>query len=206
MIGLIGTKIGMTQVFNEQGILTPVTVIQIDDNTVVGKRTEDKHGYSAVVIGAYDKKEKQTTKPYAGQFTDGVKPKKYVTEFRDFDKECEIGDTLTVEDLKDFTFVDVQGISKGKGYQGVVRRYGFGGGRKTHGSKFHRGLGSTGMAASPSKVIKGTKMPGRMGADKTTVLNLEIVKIDTEKKAVLVKGAVPGRSKSMVIVRNAVKK
>ncbi len=206
MIGLIGTKIGMTQVFDEQGILTPVTVIQVDDNIVVGEKTEEKDGYSAVVLGASDMKEKHATKPYTGQFSDGIAVKKYVTEFRDFDKECKIGDAVTIEDLENFTFVDVQGVSKGKGYQGVMRRHGFGGGRKTHGSKFHRGLGSTGMAASPSKVNKGTKMPGRMGGEKTTVLNLEVVKIDSEKKALLVKGAVPGRTKSMVIVRNAVKK
>jgi large subunit ribosomal protein L3 len=206
MIGLIGTKIGMTQVFDEQGVLTPVTVIEIKDNTVVGERTEEKNGYKAVVLGAFEMKEKHATKPYAGQFTDGVTPQKYIAEFRNFDKECKVGDSLTIEELQDLEFVDVQGISKGKGYQGVMKRHGFGGGRKTHGSKFHRGLGSTGMAAWPSKVLKGTKMPGRMGTEKTQILNLEVVRVDTERKALIVKGAVPGKKKGIVIVRNAAKK
>jgi len=206
MIGLIGTKIGMTQVFDEDGILTPVTVIQVDDNFVVGERTVEKNGYDAVVLGAFDMKEKNVSKPYAGQFPDGIKPKKHITEIRNFDKECKVGDSLTIEELQDLVFVDVMGISKGKGYQGVMKRHGFKGGRATHGSKFHRGLGSTGMAAWPSKVHKGTKMPGRMGADKVTVLNLEVVKVDTEKKALLVKGAVPGKRNSVVFVREATKK
>ena len=207
MIGLIGTKVGMTQVFDEQGVLTPVTVIAIEDNTVIGERTEEKNGYEAVVVGAFDMKEKHAAKPYAGQFPDGVAPKKCVAEFRNFDKEYKIGDSLTVEELRDLEYVDVQGISKGKGYQGVMKRHGFSGGRKTHGSKFHRGLGSTGMAASPSKVLKGTKMAGRMGAEKTQILNLEVVKVDTEKKAILVKGVrCRAKKKGIVIVRNAVKK
>jgi len=206
MIGLIGTKIGMTQVFDERGTLTPVTVIQFDENVVVGERTEEKNGYNAVVLGACDMKEQRATKPYKGQFTDNIKLKHHLVEFRDFEKECKPGDTLGVELFQDLHFVDVQGFSKGKGYQGVMKRHGFSGGRKTHGSKFHRGLGSTGMAASPSKVHKGTKMPGRMGDKKVTVQNLEIVKVDTDKKAILVKGAVPGRRKGIVVVRDAKKK
>lgn len=206
MIALIGTKIGMTQVFDEHGVLTPVTVIEIMDNTVVGERTEEKNGYKAVVLGALGMKEKHATKPYAGQFPEGVAPKKYIAEFKDFDKECKVGDSLSIEELQDLEFVDVQGVSKGKGYQGVMKRHGFAGGRKTHGSKFHRGLGSTGMAASPSRVLKGTKMPGRMGTEKKQVLNLEVVKVDTEKKALLVKGSVPGKKRGVVIVRNAIKK
>ncbi len=206
MIGLIGTKIGMTQVFDERGTLTPVTVIQFDENVVVGERTEEKNGYKAVVLGAGDMKEQRATKPHKGQFKGDMQPRHHLVEFRDFGRECKVGDTFGVELFNELHFVDVQSFSKGKGYQGVMRRHGFSGGRKTHGSKFHRGLGSTGMAASPSKVHKGTKMPGRMGNEKVTVQNLEIVKVDTEKKAILVKGSVPGRRKGIVVVRDAKKK
>ncbi len=206
MIGLIGTKVGMTQIFDENGILTPVTVIQVDDNLVVGERTPEVNGYSSVVLGALDMKENRATKPYKGQFPEGSKPKRYMMEFRNFDMECKVGDTIGVEAFEGLIYVDIQGYSKGKGFQGVMKRHGFGGGRKTHGSKFHRGLGSTGMAATPSRILKGTKMPGRMGNEKVTVMNLRIVKIDKEKKALLVKGAVPGKNKGMVIVRNARKK
>ncbi len=206
MIGLIGKKIGMTQVFDEKGFITPVTVLQIDENTVVAERSKDKHGYDAVVLGAGDMKERRATKPYKGQFPEGAKPKRVLKEFRNFDAEYTVGGSLGVELLGDLEYVDVQGISKGKGYQGVMKRHGFGGGRKTHGSKFHRGLGSTGMAAWPSKVQKGTKMPGRMGSDKVIVQNLRVVRVDADKKVILVKGAIPGPRGSSVIVREAKKK
>jgi large subunit ribosomal protein L3 len=206
MIGLIGKKIGMTQVFDEKGVITPVTVIQIDENTVVAERSKDKHGYDAVVLGAGDMKERRATKPYKGQFPEGAKPKRILKEFREFDAEYTVGGSLGVELLGGLEYVDVQGVSKGKGYQGVMKRHGFGGGRKTHGSKFHRGLGSTGMAAWPSKVQKGTKMPGRMGADKVIVQNLRVVRVDADKKVILVKGAIPGPRGSSVIVREAKKK
>jgi large subunit ribosomal protein L3 len=205
MLGLIGRKLGMTQVFDERGVLTPVTVIKIEENQVVGERSEEKNGYEAVVMGAVDVKKNRVTKPYAGQFGDGT-PKRYLVEMRDFEGEYENGATLGAEVFKDTTFVDITGTSKGKGYQGVMKRHGFGGGRKTHGSKFHRGLGSTGMAATPSKVLKGQKMPGRMGTDRRTVQNLRVVKVDEERQFLLVKGAVPGPRKGIVIVRKAKKK
>ncbi len=206
MIGLIGKKVGMTQVFDETGLLTAVTVIQIDDNTVVSQRTEERDGYEAVVLGIGEMKAKRATKPYAGQFSEGIAPQKKLMEFRDFEKEYAVGDTFGVELFEGHGFVDVTSESKGKGYQGVMKRHGFTGGRKTHGSKFHRGLGSTGMAATPSKIHKGTKMPGRMGNKKTTVQNLKVVKIDPEKKVLLVSGSVPGERNGMVIVRSAKKK
>jgi len=206
MVGLIGKKVGMTQVFDDRGELTPVTVIQIDKNTVVGERTEDKDNYSAVIVGAESMKKNRVKKPYAGQFKAVDVPLRHLMEFKEFDQEVAIGDTLGVEVFNDFEYVDVTGITKGKGYQGVVKRYGFGGGRKTHGSKFHRTNGSTGMAAWPSRVIKGTKMAGRMGGEKRTAQNLRIIKVDEEKQIILVKGQVPGRRGGMLVVRTAKKK
>ncbi len=205
MLGLIGKKVGMTQVFDERGVLTPVTVIKIEDNIVVADRNEEKNGYNAKVIGSIDIKEKHVTKPYKGQFGE-LPPKRYLKEIRDFDMEVSVGDLMGVSLFKDFTHVDIEGTSKGKGYQGVMKRHGFGGGRSTHGSKFHRGLGGTGMAATPSRVQKGSKMPGRMGGAKTSVQNLRIVKIDEEKQVLMVKGAVPGPRDGMVIVKKAKKK
>lgn len=205
MIGLIGKKVGMTQVFDENGSLTPVTVIKIEPNVVVAKRTVEHNGYEATVLGAVEGKVSRYTKPYTGQFKDG-KPRKHVVEIRDFETECNVGDTLGVDLFSDFSFVDICGTSKGKGYQGVMKRHNFGGGRKTHGSKFHRANGSTGMAAYPSRVIKGTKMAGRMGGARSTVQNLQVVRIDADNQIVLVKGAVPGRNDSFVVVKKAKKK
>ncbi len=206
MLGLIGKKVGMTQVFDERGVLTPVTVIKIEDNIVVSERTDDKNGYSACVIGAVDAKQSRVTKPYAGQFSDVCEPKKCLVEMKNFDKEVSIGDVLGVDIFQDIAFVDVEGTSKGKGFQGAMKRHNFSGGRATHGSKFHRGLGGTGMAATPSRVFKGTKMPGRMGGEKTTIQNLRLVKVDVERKVLMVKGAIPGPRQSVVIVKKSKKK
>ncbi len=206
MLGLIGKKVGMTQVFDDRGVLTPVTVIRIEDNVVVSERTEEKNGYSACVIGAVDVKKNRVTKPYAGQFSDVCEPKKCLVEMKDYDKEVSIGDVLGVDIFQDTAFVDVEGTSKGKGFQGAMKRHNFSGGRATHGSKFHRGLGGTGMAASPSRVFKGTKMPGRMGGEKTTIQNLRLVKVDVERKVLMVKGAIPGPRQSVVIVKKSKKK
>jgi large subunit ribosomal protein L3 len=206
MLGLIGRKIGMTQVFDATGRLVPVTVIKIEDNVVVGHRTVEKNGYNSCVIGSFDKKESQTTKPYAGQFKDICTPKKTLVEVRDFEKETAVGDVLGVDVFKDVLFVDVEGTSKGKGFQGVVKRYGFGGGRASHGSKFHRDIGGTGMSATPSRTFKGRKMAGRMGNEKVTVQNLRVIRVDEEMQVLLVKGAIPGPAQSVVIVKKAKKK
>lgn len=206
MLGLIGKKVGMTQVFTEEGNIIPVTLIQVDTHYVVNKRTSDKDGYEAVVLGSVEAREKKVTKPYKGQFPGDIKPTKKLFEIRGFDKECNVGDTLELDIFEGIKFVDVKAISKGKGFQGVMKRHGFSGGRKTHGSKFHRAPGSTGQAAWPSRVFKGTKMPGRMGADLTTVQNLKLVKIDKDQKVVLVKGAVPGAKNSFVLITKAKKK
>ena len=206
MLALIGKKIGMTQVFDDAGNMLPVTIVQVEPNVVVGERDKEKDGYKAVILGAFELKEKKVRKPYAGQFPEGVKPKKVCVEIRNFEKEYEIGKELSVALFEGTKFVDVKGISKGKGYQGVMKRHGFRGGRKTHGSKFHRTPGSTGMAAWPSRVFKGTKMAGRMGTEKVTVQNLKLVRIDSEKNSLLIKGAIPGPRNSTVIVYKSRKK
>jgi large subunit ribosomal protein L3 len=205
MIGLLGKKVGMTQVFDDTGRLVPVTVLRIEPNLVVQKRTEEKDGYRAVLLGTDEQKAERVTKPVRGQYGDKA-PRKFVSEFRDFSHECEVGDELTLELFSQVFYVDISATTKGKGYQGVMKRHNFGGGRKTHGSKFHRANGSTGMAAWPSRVIKGTKMPGRMGGTQSTVLNLRVEKLDVENQLLLVRGAVPGRKNAFVRIRPAVKK
>lgn len=206
MLGLIGKKVGMTQVFDAQGKLIPVTVIKVEDNVVIANRTDDKNGYSAAVVATGEIKKSQTTKPYAGQFKDVCEPKKVVMEMRDFDNEVNVGDKLGVDLFKEVTYVDVTGVSKGKGYQGGMKRYGFGGGRKTHGSKFHRDLGGTAMSTTPAHTFKGHKMAGHMGNEQVTVQNLKLVAVDSEMQVIMVKGAIPGPTDSTVVIKKAVKK
>ena len=206
MIGLSGIKIGMTQVFSESGEVTPVTVMKVNPHTVVGHKTTDKEGYNAVLLGAGDIKENRVSRPYGGQFKGDLKPRRRLFELRDFEKEVQIGDVLGVDLFDNIPFVDVTGDSKGKGTQGVMKRWGFKGGPATHGSKFHRAHGSTGMAAWPSRVHKGSKMAGRMGNEQVTVQNLRVVKIDSEKQVIFIKGAVPGRKNSVVLLQSAKKK
>jgi large subunit ribosomal protein L3 len=206
MLGLLAKKVGMTQVFDEQGNLVPVTVIRVDPNTVVAQKTQEKDGYAAVLLGVDDLKPARVNKPYKGQFPEGIAPKKQIREFRDFEKEVAVGDTLGVDLFEGIRYVDVSGVSKGKGFQGVVRRWGFGGGRRTHGSKFHREPGSTGQSTYPHKTFKNVKLPGRMGREKTTVLSLKVVMVDAEKQLIMVRGAVPGVNRALVVVRAGVKK
>jgi large subunit ribosomal protein L3 len=192
MVGLIAKKVGMTQVFDEAGVLIPVTVIRVEKNAIVGRRTVEKNGYEAVVLGCFDKKKSRVAKPLAGQFPEGVSPKKTVRELRDFSPDGAIGDAIGVEAFEGCAYVDVTATSKGKGFQGVVRRYHFAGGRATHGSKFHREPGSTGQCTYPSHTFKNVKMPGRMGRETVTVQNLSVVKVDKDNGMLLVRGAVPG--------------
>ena len=206
MIGLIGKKTGMTQVFDDTGRLIPVTVIEFAPNVVVGKKTADRDGYDAVVLGVYEQKKSRVTKPYAGQFPEGVSPTRILRELRDFEKEVTVGEKLGVSALEGIRFVDVSATSKGKGFQGVVKRWHFGGGRNTHGSKFHREPGSTGQSTWPHKTFKNVKLPGRMGREKVTMQNLKVVRIDAEGGFLLVRGAVPGPRTCDVVVRDAVKK
>ena len=206
MLGLIGKKVGMTQVFDAQGKLIPVTVIKVEDNVVIANRTDDKNGYSAAVVATGEIKKSQTTKPYAGPFKDVCEPKKVVMEMRDFDNEVNVGDKLGVDLFKEVAYVDVTGVSKGKGYQGGMKRYGFGGGRKTHGSKFHRDLGGTAMSSTPAHTFKGHRMAGHMGNEQVTVQNLKLVAVDSEMQVLMVKGAIPGPTDSTVVIKKAVKK
>jgi large subunit ribosomal protein L3 len=206
MLGLLARKVGMTQVFDDAGNLMPVTVMRIDPNVVIARKTKETDGYAAVIVGMDEAKKSRVTKARAGQFPENITPKKQVRELRDFEKEVKVGDSLGIEVFEGVRYVDVSGVSKGKGFQGVVKRYGFGGGRKTHGSKFHREPGSTGQNTYPAKTFKNKKLPGRMGRDRVTTLSLRVVKVDSEKQLIMVKGAVPGINKGLVLVRAAVKK
>jgi large subunit ribosomal protein L3 len=199
-------KVGMTQIFDDGGNLIPVTVLRVDPNIVIAQKTQEKDGYSALVLGVDDLKQSRVTKPYAGQFSENITPKRRIREFRDFEKEAAVGDALGVELFEGCRYVDVSGISKGKGFQGVMKRWGFGGGRRTHGSKFHREPGSTGQSTYPGRTFKNVKLPGRMGRERVTVLSLRVVKVDVDNRLIMVHGAVPGINKGLVVVRAAVKK
>lgn len=207
MVGLIGEKIGMTHQFNEQGNLIPVTLLKIEKNIVINKRIINKDGYNALIIGAGDIKDKKVKKPYKGQFKNEVTPKKYLKEFKINDPEkYEIGQQIGLEIFNNNDYVDIIGISKGKGYQGVIKRHHFSGGPKTHGSKFHRHNGSTGQNTYPGRVFKGVKRAGRMGGERRTVQNLKIFNIDNEDNLLIVKGAVPGIKKGIVYINKSKKK
>ncbi len=205
MPGLIGKKIGMTSIFDENGKNVPVTVIEVAPNYVIQVRTKEKDGYEAVQLGFDDKKEKRTTKALKGHFAKaGVTPKKKIVEFQGFENELKPGDEVRVEDVfVEGEYVDVSGISKGKGFQGVVKRHGFGGvGQATHGQHNRlRAPGSIGASAYPSRVFKGMRMAGRMGNEKVTVQNLKVVKIIPDKNLLIVKGSVPGHKKSYLIIK-----
>ncbi|MDR2211801.1 MAG: 50S ribosomal protein L3 [Spirochaetaceae bacterium] len=206
MLGLMAKKVGMTQVFDDAGNLVPVTVLRVDPNTVIARKEKEKYGYEAVVLGVDAAKKNKVSKPYAGQFPQEISPVKILREFRDFERDLKVGDTLGADLFEGCRYVDVTGTSKGKGFQGVVKRWGFGGGRKTHGSKFHREPGSTGQSTYPHKTFKNVKLPGRMGRERVTVLSLRLVRVDTEKQLLMIRGAVPGINKGLVFVRAAVKK
>ena len=206
MLGLMARKVGMTQIFDDEGNFIPVTVLRIDPNMVIARKEKEKDGYEAVVLGVGEVKKNRINKPCLSQFPKEIAPKKTVREFRDFEKEVKAGDALGVELFEGCRYVDVTGVSKGKGFQGVVRRYGFGGGRASHGSKFHREPGSIGQSTYPHKTFKNVKLPGHMGRERVTVLSLKLIKVDTEKNLLMIRGAVPGINKGLVFVRSAVKK
>ena len=205
MSGIIGKKVGMTSIFDENGKNIPVTVILAGPNYVTQVRTEEVDGYDAVQLGFDDKKEKNTPKALRGHFEKaGVSPKRRVVEFRDFEKEVKLGDEIKVEDVfVEGEFVDVSGVSKGKGFQGVVKRHGFGGvGQATHGQHNRlRAPGSIGASSDPSRVFKGMRMAGHMGNEKVTVQNLKVMKIIPEKNLLIVKGSVPGHKNAYLIIK-----
>lgn len=206
MKGLIAKKVGMTQVFDSNGELTPVTVIHVEPNTVIATKTKEANGYDAVVLGLEDIKDSKINKAYKGQFPENVSPKRHLKEFREFEQEVKVGDQIGLELFESTSYLDVTATSKGKGFQGVMKRWGFHGGRATHGSKFHREAGGTGNCTTPGHSLKNVKMPGRMGFERVTVQNLKIVKIDPELKVIMVRGAVPGVKDCTLIIKSAVKK
>lgn len=204
MSGIIGKKIGMTSLFNEEGKNIPCTVIQAGPCTVLQVRTEEVDGYSAVQLGFDDKSEKNVSKALAGHFKKaGSTPKAKIVEFNEGFEDAKLGDEVNVELFAEGEFVDVTGTSKGKGFQGVVKRHGFGGVmQQTHGQHNRlRAPGSIGAGSDPSRVFKGLRMAGRMGGEQVTVQNLEVLKVDKEQNLLVVKGAVPGAKNSYVIIR-----
>jgi len=204
MSGLIGKKIGMTSIFDENGKNIPCTVIEAGPCVVTQVRTEEVDGYNALQLGFDDKAEKRAIKAEQGHFKKaGTSPKKKVVEFQDFEGDYKLGDTIAADHFEEGEFVDVSGISKGKGFQGVVKRHGFAGvGQATHGQHNRlRAPGSIGAASYPARVFKGMKMAGRMGAEKVTVQNLKVLKVVAEKNLLVVKGCVPGHKNAYVIVQ-----
>lgn len=201
MSGLIGKKIGMTSIFDENGKNMPCTVIQAGPCVVTQVRTEEKDGYEAIQLGFDDKTEKSATKAQIGHAKKaGATVKKKVAEFSGFDEEYKLGDTITVEHFEEGEFVDITGTSKGKGFQGVVKRHGFGGvGQATHGQHNRlRAPGSIGAASYPARVFKGMKMAGRMGTDTVKVQNLRVLKVVADQNLIVVKGCVPGHKNAYV--------
>ena len=204
MSGLIGRKIGMTSIFDENGKNIPCTVIEAGPCVVTQVRTNEVDGYAALQLGFDDKGEKHATKADLGHFKKaGTSAKKKVVEFQGFEENYKLGDNITVEVFSEGEFVDVQGVSKGKGFQGVVKRHGFGGvGQATHGQHNRlRAPGSVGASSYPSRVFKGMRMAGRMGGDNVKVQNLRVLKVVAEKNLLVVKGAIPGHKNSYVIIQ-----
>lgn len=205
---ILGKKIGMTQIFNEEGDIVPVTVIKAGPCVVVQKKTVENDGYNAVKLGFEDVPERKLNKPRLGEFKKyKIAPKKYLGEFRVDDvSKYENGQEIKVTSM--FAAgdrVDVTGISKGKGFQGVVKRFGNRTGPETHGSMYHRRVGSMGSNTDPARVFKGKKMPGHMGAERVTVQNLDVVKVDGERDLLLLKGAVPGPKGGLLFIKETVK-
>jgi large subunit ribosomal protein L3 len=202
---IFGKKIGMTQIFNDEDKLVPVTVIKADPNVICQIKTVENDGYNAIQLGFGEVKEKHVNKPMAGHFKkQGVEPVKYLRETRMSDvSDLKVGDTQTVEAFAEVEKVDVTATSKGKGFAGVMKRYGFGGGPGGHGSHFHRAPASVGQCATPARVFKGKRLPGHMGVNTVTTRNLKIVRVDADQNLILLRGAVPGGVNSVVRVRVA---
>ena len=206
MKGLLGRKLGMTQVFTEEGKLIPVTVVEVEPNVVLQKKTVEIDGYNAVQLGYGEKPERLAKKPELGHVKKAnTTPKRFIAEIRDVNvDEYEVGQEIGADIFEEGTLVDVTGISKGKGFQGAIKRHGQARGPMSHGSRYHRGPGSMG-AVDPARVFKSKKLPGRMGGEKVTIQNLEVVKVDTERNLLLIKGNVPGPRKGYLKIRTAVK-
>jgi large subunit ribosomal protein L3 len=204
--GILGRKLGMTQVFSDDGTVTPVTVIEAGPCVVLQSKTAASDGYEAVQLGFADKKKNRAINPEKGHAKKAdTAPKRYVKEIRGVDvSEYEVGQEVKVNIFETGDQVDVTGTSKGKGFQGSIKRHGFSRGPMSHGSRYHRGPGSLG-AVDPMRVFKGRPLPGRMGGEQVTIQGLEVVKVDPERNLLLVKGSVPGPKKSFVTIKNSVK-
>jgi len=205
---ILATKVGMTQIFNENGSLIPVTVLQATPNVVTQVKTEENDGYAAVQVGFGEIRNVLVNKPRKGHFAKaGVANKRFLREFK-FENAAEytVGQEIKADIFAEGDKIDATGISKGKGFQGAIKRHGLSRGPMKHGSKYHRHAGSNGPATTPGRVFKGKHMPGQMGAVKVTVQNLEVVKVDVENNLLLVKGAVPGPKKALLVLKETVKK
>ena len=205
---ILATKVGMTQIFNENGMLIPVTVLQATPNVVTQVKTVENDGYAAVQVGFGEIRDVLVNKPRKGHFAKaGVANKRFLREFK-FENAAEytVGQEIKADIFAEGDKIDVTGISKGKGFQGAIKRHGLSRGPMKHGSKYHRHAGSNGPATTPGRVFKGKHMPGQMGNVKVTVQNLEVVKVDVENNLLLVKGAVPGSKKALLVLKETVKK
>lgn len=208
MNGIIGKKLGMTSHYNEDGSVIPVTVIEAGPCVVVQKKNDDKDGYNAIQLGFEDQKEERLKKPERGHFKKaGVVSKKIIREFKvDKNDETSVGDSVDVSIFNEINFVDVVANGKGRGFQGVVKRYDFGGGRASHGGGWLRRTGSIGMCEFPGRVFKGKKMPGHMGGNRVTTQNLKVIQVRLDENILLVKGSIPGPNGGFVTVKEALKK
>ena len=203
---ILGKKIGMTQIFDEKGRAIPVTVVEAGPCTVVQIKTKDSDGYEAVQLGFGEVKEKKLIRPIKGHFTKAnVTPKKHLREFRLEEISYNVGDEIKADIFKEGETVDVTGTSKGKGFQGVIKRHGQSRGPMGHGSMYHRRPGSMGPTSTPGRVFKGKKLPGHMGVETVTIQNLEVVKVDLDKNVILVKGSVPGAKGAVLKIKSSVK-
>ena len=204
---ILATKVGMTQIFNEDGVLTPVTVLQAGPCVVTQVKTVENDGYSAVQVGFGDIREKLVNKPRKGQFAKaGVSVKRFLREFKfENAEEYQVGQEIKADIFAAGDKIDATATSKGKGFQGAIKRHGQSRGPMAHGSKFHRHAGSNGACSDPSRVFKGKGMPGQMGNKKVTIQNLEVVRVDAEQNLILVKGCVPGPKKSLITIKESVK-
>ncbi len=205
--GILGKKVGMTQYFTENGELIPVTVVEATPNVVLQVKSAETDGYEAIQVGYQDKREVLSTKPHKGHVAKAnATPKRFIREFRNVELGAyEVGQEITVETFEAGDIIDVTGTSKGKGFQGAIKRHGQARGPMAHGSRYHRRPGSMGMASDASRVFKGKNLPGQTGGDQVTIQNLEVVAVVAEDNLILIKGNVPGAKKSLVEIRTAVK-
>ena len=208
MKGLIGKKLGMTSVYDENGAAVPVTVLEVGPCVVVQRKEQNRDGYSAVQLGYAEQKEQRMTKPALGHYKKaGVDAKRVLREFRvEGDTEVAVGDVLDASAFEEVNYVDVVATGKGRGFQGVVKRYDFGGGRASHGGGWLRRTGSIGMCEFPGRVFKGKKMPGHMGSKRVTTQNLRVMQVRADENLILVKGSIPGANGGIVTVKEALKK